>query len=146
MMGSSDYLELKKDDAHTGNNSMSLKTGTNPCRFMNDELRTGTGKAYKGKYLSMWMKNVISSTATVVVCAYSTNKLDASNHVSDSVRTTMTFTAQPTDTDWREVKLELDPDKFYYGFSILTKDGPYPAGRILVDDVYIFGNISPWGK
>lgn len=146
MMGSTDYLELKKDDAHTGNNSMSLKTGSNPCRFMNDELRTGTGKAYKGRYLSMWMKNVISSTATVVVCAYSTNKLDASNHVSDAVRTTMTFTAQPTDTDWREVRLELDPDKFYYGFSVLTKNGPYPAGRILVDDVYIFGNISPWGK
>lgn len=146
MMGSTDYLELKKDDAHTGNNSMSLKTGTNPCRFMNDELRTGTGKAYKGKYLSMWMKNVISTTATVVVCAYSTNKLNASNHVSDAVRTTMTFTAQPTDTDWREVKLELDPDKFYYGFSILTKNGPYPAGRIYVDDVYIFGNISPWGE
>ena len=146
VMGSTDYLLLKENDAHTGTKSMSVKAGGNPCRFMNDELRTGTGKAYKGKYLSMWMKNVLTDTATVMICAYSTNKLDASNHVSDAIRTTMTFTAQPSDTEWREVKLELDPNKYYYGFSILTKEGPSPAGRILVDDVYIYGDLSPWGN
>lgn len=146
VMGSTDYLNLNIEDAHTGTKAMSVKAGYNTCRFMNDELRTGTGKAYKGKYLSMWMKNVISANTTVMICAYSTNKLDASNHISDAVRTKMTFSADYTQTDWHEVRLELDPDKYYYGFSILTKEGPTPAGRILVDDVYIFGDISPWGN
>lgn len=145
-MRSSDYLKLREGTAHTGNKSMDLKTGTNPCRYMSDGLRTGDSKAYKGKYLSLWMKNELSADATVIICAYSTNKLDATNHVSDAVRKVLTITADHTDTSWHEVKIELDESKTYYGFSILTKNGPNPAGRILVDDVYIFSNLSPWGK
>lgn len=146
VMGSSDYLLLNKEDGHTGNQSMSIKAGGNPCRFMNDGLRTGNSTPYKGKYLSLWLKYVLSSDATVVICCYSTNQLNASNHVSDAVRVTTSFTADHTNTEWHEFKLELDPNKTYFGFSILAKDGPYPAGRILVDDVYIYGDLSPWGK
>ena len=113
---------------------------------MSDGLRTGDSKAYKGKYLSLWMKNELSADATVIICAYSTNKLDASNHVSDAVRKVLTIPADHTNASWHEVKVELDENKMYYGFSILTKNGPNPAGRILVDDVYIFSNLSPWGN
>ena len=144
LMGSTDYLYLAKQNYHTGGKAMNIKAGSNACRFTTFGLKDGVIQGYKGKYFSFWMKSDTTQDMGLNVALYFVPQVTPSNHASDAART-KTYVEVSTNCDWHEVKIPLDPNKTYYGFSFTTEKGPSTAKRIYIDDIYIYGDLSPWG-
>lgn len=146
LMGSSDYLYLSDTVAHTGSKSMSLKGGSNTCRYMTYGLKDGVEVGYKGKYFSFWAKSTVPQDMTLRISVYYAPKVDPSSQQSNRSYLEYSIAAN---SDWQEIKIELKASETYYGFAITTLYGtssPTSSTRIYVDDAYIFGDISPWGN
>ena len=145
-MGSTDYLYLAKENYHSGAKAMNMKAGSNSCRYMTYALKDGATKGYQGKYFSFWAKTDASVDRKIRVGIYFVNKVDASNHTSPAARDSIDVTVTANGA-WSEIRIPLDAGKTYYGFSFITGiDGVSSTNRIFVDDIYVLGDISPWGN
>lgn len=146
LMGSTDYLYLAKENYHSGAKAMNMKAGSNSCRYMTYALKDGATKGYQGKYFSFWAKTDASVDRKIRVGTYFVNKVDASNHTSPAARDSIDITVTANGA-WSEIRIPLDAGKTYYGFSFITGiDGVSSTNRIFVDDIYVLGDISPWGN
>ena len=146
LMGSNDYLKLADDVSHSGSKSMSLKGGSNTCRYMTYGLKDGVEDGYKGKYFSFWAKSTVPQDMTLRISVYYQPKVESSTQQSSRSYLECTINAN---SDWQEIKIELKTTETYYGFAVTTLYGtgsPTAATRIYIDDVYIFGDLSPWGN
>lgn len=146
LMGSTDYLYLSDTVARTGSKAMSLKGGSNTCRYMTYGLKDGAEVSYKGKYFSFFAKSTVPQDMTLRISVYYAAKVEPSTQQSNRSYLEYLIAAN---SDWQEIKIELKEGESYYGFAITTLNGignPTKDTRIYVDDAYIFGDISPWGK
>ena len=148
LMRSTDYLELSKDNAHTGAQAMNTKSGSNTMRFMSWCLHDGTGVGVRGKTFSFWAKGGNKADITMRVSVYSATTIGPSNHTDGSIRKSADITI-PMNSGWTEYTIALDTTKLYYGFSFINLGTSALANtqqRIYVDDVYIYNNLSPWAE
>ena len=143
----SNYMYLDNENAHTGDNSMSIINNGLTNRFMQWQLHDGSGKGIRGKTFSIWAKGGDKADATLRVGVYYTQPVGPSNHSSDAARKLVDFTITKN-SDWKEYTITLDTTKVYFGFSLLTLSNAANLGQesqyIHVDDVYIYNNFSPW--
>ena len=148
MMGSSDYLNLSTEVAHTGAKSMRLEyNSSNQMRFLTYGLSQEGGSAYaKCSYLSMWVRANSTRTNKIKLKAFYINQVTPSTQSSmDEIEVDI---AQDENHGWVEVRVELKASKNYYGFAILpmknsgssSGDGQY----FYVDDICVYNTISPF--
>jgi len=151
MMGSSDYLDLSTQYAHTGNKSMRLKYNQgSQMRFITwDCTQAPSPRLPKATYMSMWVRACASRDNVLKVRAVRLEQVKSDNHSADGTYTTVEVTIPKDENNgWVEVKIPLNPDYNYYGLAILpvkgngatSGDGQY----FYVDDICLYNTVSPF--
>jgi hypothetical protein len=147
LMGSTDYLDLNTaaENVHSGSKSARFKyNASNQMRFLNWGLYTGEKPVFAqgATTLSLWVKGVATRANVLKIRAF-TQKITAATQGSPDKEIQVTVSQG---SDWMEVKLTLDPTKVYYGFVMLPIKGNGTGQYFYVDDITVYGSISPWGN
>lgn len=151
LMGSTDYLGLDKNKAHTGNNSLQCKASDwNALRMASWDLLAGDGEGWaSATTFSFWGKGG-NYDHKLKVRVYSCPRVgkDLNNAGSNDVSEYKEIII-PAKSDWTEYTVALNPDKVYYGFAITTEHSSGQMGGTdyyNIDDIMIYGRINPWEK
>ena len=145
LMGSTDYLELSKTGGMNGSKAMKFKYSTGGAmRYTTAGLITGEAKPFTGKTFSFFAKGTSDNNVRVKVRVFSTNQLTKSNHTSDEVSVMKEITILKN-SDWTEYTVDLKEGTTYYGVSFTTQvDKNTTAQYPLIDNINVYGSISPW--
>lgn len=147
LMGSTDYLELSKTGGMDGSKAMKFKYSTGGAmRYTTAGLITGEATPFSGKTFSFFAKGTADNAVRVRVRVFSVNQLTAKNHASDEVSIMKEITIEKN-SDWTEYTVELKEGTTYYGVSFTTQvDGDTKNQYPLIDNINVYGSLSPWGN
>lgn len=145
LMGGSDYLQLDKTNGRNGGQCAKFKESNNGAmRYTNRAVLFGDGDAFYGTTFSIWAKGAANLDVGLKIRVFTVDKLDKTNHTADGVSVMKQVTITKN-SDWTEYTVTLKPNTAYYGFTLTTVVGS-AAAYPLLDDISIYGSISPWGN
>lgn len=142
-----DYLLLDKTNGIDGSQAMQFKYSTGGAmRYLTNGLIKGEAKPFSGKTFSFFAKGTSGNSVRVKVRVFSVNQLTKSNHVSDEVSVMKEITIAK-DSGWTEYTVALKEGTTYYGVSFTTQvDSGTTKQYPLIDNINVYGSISPWGN
>ena len=144
-MGESEYLQLDKTNGRNGGQCAKFKeSSAGAMRYTNRAVLFGDGDAFYGTTFSIWAKGAANLDVGLKIRVFTVNQLDKTNHALDSVSVMRQVTIAQN-SDWTEYTVTLKPNTAYYGFTLTTLVGS-KAAYPLLDDISIYGSISPWGN
>ncbi len=145
LMGSTDYFSLDTTNGRNGGKCAKFKESSGGAmRYTNRDILFGDGEAFYGTTFSIWAKGATNLDVKLKIRVFTVSKLDKSNHVSDGVSVMKQVTITKN-SDWTEYTVTLKPNTAYYGFTLTAVNGS-SAAYPLLDDISIYGSISPWGN
>ena len=148
LMGSTDYLDLATSTGHSGSKSAKFKYNPQAAmRMISGDICLNENAAAigKGEIFSFWVKGGTKYNFELKVRVfYSSARLTPSTQQSNN--TYVEGIKVQANSEWTQVKINLDASKTYYGFSITTVAnwGSNGADYFYVDDISIYGSIDPW--
>ena len=145
LMGSNDYLQLDTTNGRNGGKCAKFKESNGGAmRYTNRAVLFGDGDAFYGTTFSIWAKGATNLDVGLKIRVFTVSKIDKTNHTLDSVSVMRQVTITKN-SDWTEYTVTLKPNTAYYGFTLTTVVGS-AAAYPLLDDISIYGSISPWGN
>lgn len=146
LMGSNDYLQLDTTNGRNGGQCAKFKYSTGGAmRYTNRAILFGDGDAFYGTTFSIWAKGTSGNDVGLKIRVFTVSQLDKTNHTADGVSAMQQVTIAKN-SDWTEYTVTLKPGVAYYGFTICTVVNGGTAQYPLLDDISIYGSISPWGN
>lgn len=148
LMGSTDYLDLATSTGHSGSKSAKFKYNPQAAmRMISGDICLNENAAAigKGEIFSFWVKGGTKYNFELKVRVfYSSARLTPSTQQTNN--TYVEGIKVQANSEWTQVKINLDASKTYYGFSITTVAnwGSNGADYFYVDDISIYGSIDPW--
>ena len=148
LMGSADYLDLATDTGHLDSKSAKFKFNpSSAMRMISADicLNQNAQPIGKGNTFSFWTKGGTKYNITLKVRVYyNSARLTPSTQQTDNTYVENIVVSK--NADWTQVKIDLDPTKTYYGFSITTvaNAGQSGADYFYLDDFSIYGSVDPW--
>lgn len=153
LMSSSDYLDFSSTESFMSPNSARLKSSSaGSMRFVSMELAKAGGlEVTEGapaigsgfKYLSFAVKAATNRDVLLGVYVYYQNSISKTTQQNNRTPLDKYELTITQGTGWNVKTITLDPNRTYYGYSIVLSSGSSTA-YIYVDDICFHNNISPF--
>ena len=148
LMGSTDYLSFNTTAGHNSSKCVAIKGNTNTMRYIQASAYYGVPRILgKGNKLSFWskgafsnsgMSNASSYSTSLTLYAFYTQKVTSSTF---NQRTEKNFIIA-NNNDWTEYTMDLDPNRTYYSFGLMTHNYDNANRYLAIDDVKIFSTSN----
>ena len=147
LMGSTNYLNLKKDGSGIGESQCGefKYNGGSAMRYINYGMSDGTAEPFSGKYFSFFVKGSVDHDIVLKIRVFKINQIGPTTATSNTDSVLAPDETVEQNSDWHEVRVELNPNISYYGFSITAQTGG-SATFFYIDNINVYGEISPWAK
>ena len=142
LMGSGgNQINLDKEDAYEGNQSLQFKVAGNQLRYIQWDLFSGQAKGHKGfNKFGVYFKNTTGADIKVKLYTFTAQKLNVSNFTT--VRLSSDELTVANDSSWHLLTLDLDPSKTYYGWGLFTVSKPASAVYLKADMAHFFNDYE----
>ena len=105
----------------------------------------------RGQYASVWVKWTPTRQCNFRLRLFTSPTVTADNFSDSAFYRDASVTILANNTEWVELRVELDPEQVYYGICLLTIKSTKMiinelSQYIYVDDICIYNSISPWGN
>ena len=134
-------INLDKEDAYEGNQSLQFKVAGNQLRYIQWDLFSGQAKGHKGfNKFGVYFKNTTGADIKVKLYTFTAQKLNVGNFTT--VRLSSDELTVANDSSWHLLTLDLDPSKTYYGWGLFTVSKPASAVYLKADMAHFFNDYE----